>query len=299
MVTCYVDHFTFLRNPSGLETASLLGNSLRFSAPGHVGDTTLNCTPVLTVQLNQYDRVTIFDGPNTEVVIVAATASVGASSFTIQSPGLAFQHAAGVAMCSDGVLGSLADTLVNASSDLEDICNQSLFQATWTGEILPMPSMQASIDNQSALTFRPKHYPVTAVSAIQLNAVQGSSVTFDATQAFIDVNQQLVKIPVLNMTGSGGQVFFSPPPFDRTAQQWLTISYTAGFAASALPGEILEAACLLASDILSKRQNPTGADSISLGKKMLTAVIRGDQSGESLLVKQARRKLRRYTRKVV
>src|SRR5579859_4093738 len=103
MPNCYLDQYAFIRNPSGLEYASLLGNSMRFSSTGHVADTTLNATPALTVQLNQYDRVTIFDGANSEVVVVAAQAIVGASTFTIQAPGLQYQHAAGVAMCSDGI----------------------------------------------------------------------------------------------------------------------------------------------------------------------------------------------------
>lgn len=298
MVNCYLSQFDFARNPSGLEYQSLLGNSLRFSAIGHVGDTTLNNTPTLTVQLNPYDRVTIFDGPNTEVVVVAAQANVGSSSFTIQSPGLQYQHAAGIPLCSDGVLGSLADQLVNASSDLEDICNQSVFQQTWTGEVLALPSMQASIDTQSMLVFRPKHYPVTAVSAMQLNAIQAQPLVLDPTQVFIDVNQQIVKVPVLNATGPVSQVYFPQQSLNRTQQQWLTISYTAGFAPASLPGEIIDAACLLVAEILARRQNPTGADQIDFADKRLITTLRGDMSGESLWVKQARRKLHRYTRKV-
>ena len=88
---------------------------MRFTSIGHVADTTLKNTPNLTVQLNAYDQVTIFDEPNSEVVIVAAQANVNATSFTIQAPGLQFQHAAGIPMCSNGVLGSLADQIVDAS----------------------------------------------------------------------------------------------------------------------------------------------------------------------------------------
>lgn len=75
---------------------------------------------------------------------------------------------------------------------------------------------------------------------------------------------------------------------------WATIGYTAGFAPSALPPAIRDGAALLVSEILSRRQNPTQADVIMLGRKSLVATMRGDQSGESLFVKQAMRKLARY-----
>ncbi len=225
----YISHLDYMRSPSGLETASLLGNSLFLSASLSAGVTVLLVTPT-TVQLNLYDRVTIFDGPNSEVVVVAGLTSVGANGIGIQAPGLQYAHAAGTPCCSDGILGSLADVLVDASAWMEeDLTYQSLFQQTYAGEVLPLPSMLASITNQNGLLFRPKHFPVTAVSSIALAAAQGQATTFDATQAFIDANQQYVKVPVLSGSGNQGQVFWPQQPFDRRAEQWLTISYTAGY----------------------------------------------------------------------
>lgn len=294
MPNTYIDFFQYQRSPSGLETASLLGNSMRLSTTANAGALALNNTPNLVVQLNLYDPVTIFDGPNSEVVLVAATAAAGNSSFTIQAPGLQFQHAAGTPMCSNGVLGSLADQIVDACAWLEaDFTYQPLFAATYT-ETLPMPSMQASIDTQNMLLFRPKHFPVTAVSAISIAAIQGQGMVLDATQAFIDANQQYVRVPVLNATGPASQVYFPQMPFNRQQQQWLTITYTAGFVPSALPADIRDAAVLLTSVILSRRQNPTGADQIDFADKKLVATLRGDNTGEGLLVKEARHKLRRY-----
>lgn len=295
MPNLYIDHLIYQRSPSGLESASLLGNSMRFTSLTAAAATTIPNTPNLTVQLNQYDQVTIFDGPNSEVVTVAATATVGASSFTIAAPGLQFQHAAGVPMCSNGVLGSLADQIVTACDWLEsDFTYQSLFQATYTNEILPMPSMRASIDNQNALVLRPTHFPVTAINSIVLQAQQGQTLTLAVAQAFIDASAQVVKVPILNATGPTSQVFFPQQPMSRTVNMWATIGYTAGFVPSALPPAIRDGAVLLTSEILSRRQNPTQADQIMLGRKMLVATMRGDQSGESLFVKQAARKLARY-----
>jgi hypothetical protein len=299
MPNIYIDHFTYQRSPSGLESASLLGNSMRLSLAGVVGANSLTVTPPTTVTLNQDDRITIFDGPNSEIVTVgAAGAVVGATSIPC-SP-LQFAHATRTPCCSDGILGSLADQIIDASAELEAIAYQSLFQATYTNEVLQLPSMDASITNRNILAFRPKHIPVTAITSIVLSQIQGSATTFDATQAFIDASQQYVKVPVLNGTSQGGQVVFWPQqPMNRTADQWLTISYTAGFAPSALPADIRDAAVLLTSDILSRRYNPTQADQLTENRKTLVAVLRGDFSGQSLFYKQAKRKLSKYTRKAI
>jgi hypothetical protein len=297
MTNCYIDHFTYLRSPSGLEYASLIGNSARLSSAVSAAGTNVPITIPTQVQLNQYDHVTIFDGPNSEVVTVASLATVPSSSFTISAPGFQFAHAAGTPLCSDGILGSLADQIMDASAELEAIAYQSLFQATYTGEVLQLPSMDASIDNQRMLVFRPQHIPVTALTALQLGSIQGQPFTLDPTQAFISANQQYVRVPVLNITGTQSQVFFPQQPMNRQAQQWLTIGYTAGFTPASLPADIRDAAVLLTSDILARRQNPTQADSITLGRKQLVAVIRGDFSGDSLFYKQAKRKLAKYTRR--
>jgi len=267
---------------------------MRLSALHTAGAVTLLVVPNTTVQLNQYDRITIFDGPNSEVVIVAGTTNAGVGSIGIQTPGLQFQHAAGTPCCSDGVLGSLADQIVDASDWLEtDFTFQALFQATYTGEILPMPSMQVSIDNQGMLVFRPKHFPVVSVSSIVMNTMQANPVTFNATQAFIDANQQYVRVPNLQMTGTS-QVFYPNQWISRNRNMWLTISYTAGFQPAALPSGVRDVMVLLVSDILSRRQNPTGADQIDFADKRLVATMRGDTTGESLLVKQAKKKAAKY-----
>jgi len=297
MVNTYISHFDYQRSPSGLESASLLGNSMRLSGLHTAGAVTLLVVPNTTVALNQYDRITIFDGPNSEVVIMASSPNPnpGANSITIQSPGLQFQHAAGTPCCSDGVLGSLADQIVDASDWLEtDFTFQALFQATYTGEILPIPSIQASISNRNALIFRPKHFPVIAISSITLQVEQGQATTIDTAQAFIDANQQYVKVPVIKMTGTQSQVFFPRQSMSRNQDMWLTISYTAGFQPSAMPSGVRDAVILLVSDILSRRQNPTGADQIDFADKRLITTLRGDQSGESLLVKNARKKAAKY-----
>ena len=298
MVNTYISHFDYQRSPSGLESASLLGNSLRLSQAAIVGANSLVVTPPTTVTLNQDDRITIFDAGNSEIVTVgAAGATVGSTSIPI-SP-LQFAHAARTPCCSDGILGSLADQITDACAELEAIAYEVVIQATYTGEVLSMPTMDACIDNQGMLLFRPKHIPITALSSMTLQSIQSQVMTLDATQAFIDSSGQFVRVPVLNATGPSSQVFFPQQPFNRQKQQWLTISYTAGFAASALPADIRDAAVLLTSDILARRYNPTAADQLTENRKTLVAVLRGDFSGQSLFYKQAKRKLSKYTRKAI
>lgn len=299
MTNCYIDFYQYRRSPSGLESDSLLGNAMRLSALTSAGATSLPVTPATTQDLHQYDQVTIFDGPNSEVVQVNIDSNMPIASIPLVA-GTQFQHAAGTPCCSDGPLGSLADQIVDASAWLEaDFTYQPLFQATYTNEVLPLPTMRASITNKNALLFRPMHFPVTALLSVSLQQQQGNATPIDITQAFIDATQQYVKIPVINATGTQSQVIFPQLPMDRTADQWITISYTAGFTQAQLPPDIRDVAVLLTSVILSRRQNPTGADSIDFADKKLVATLRGDNTGEGLLVKEARRKASRYKVKAI
>lgn len=290
----YLSHFDLMRSPTGLDYQTLLGNSTRLANNHAQGLTTLT-VPAIAVALNQYDRITIFDANNSEVVTVEAAAPVNSTSITI-SP-LQFSHAVGTPACSDNAMSllSLADQIVDASDWIEDICNQSLWFNTWT-EILPMPTMEAAIDNQMNLFFRPRHFPVLSVTSIQMQSQQANPITFDATQAFIDANQQYVRVPTLTQVGQT-QAIWPGQPMNRVTNMWLTITYTAGFQPGSLPNNVRDAAILLVSEILSRRQNPTGADQINLGGKNIISVLRGDASGETLLVKNAKKKLARYIRR--
>ncbi len=295
MAVAYIDHVAYQRSPSGLETASLLGNSARLSTLHVAGATTLSVTPATTVALSQFDQITIFDGPNTEVVLVSASTASGQTHIPLVA-GTQFQHAANTPLCSDGVLGSLADQIINASAWLENICQQSLFQATYTNETLRMPSMRASIDQQGMLNFRPRHFPITAENGLTIVTNSAVSNTYDATQCIIADDHQIVSVPWLVATGNqntNANIWLYPQP-SRQQQQWLQITYTAGYAPSALPGDVKDAAVLLVSDMLSRRQNPTGASSISIGDKSLQSGSR-DVSGDSDLVKRALKILVNYT----
>lgn len=296
MASTYLSAFDFARNPSGLEYNSLVSNMIRIGGTGvSAGATTLPITPGNSSVLNLYDRITIFDGASSETVsVTTATATTGVTS--VQCTATQFAHAAGTPICSDGILGSLADSIFSASQWLETICKQSLFSSTYTNEKLALPTMRAAIDNQFALHFRPRHWPVQSLTALSITTVPNNSISYDPTQVIIDSDKQICSMPnmqPLPLPGSGQ----SPYPIwnvpDRYRQAQVTITYTAGY--STIPPDVTEAAILLTSDILAKRQNPIGAADLQSGDRRITAMLRGDMTGESTLYKRAIRILNYYS----
>lgn len=281
----YISWFDWQRTTSGLEWASLVGNTGRISAVTQ-GATTLSLLAPLTVALSAYDVVTLFDGSNSETVTMSSPASVGSTSLSISATASA--HSSGTPYCTDGILGSLADQISKASQQLETICRQSLFASTYTNEKLALPTMRAAIDNQFALHFRPRHWPIQSLTALSITTVPGNTISYDPTQVIIDSDKQICSMPnmqPLPMAGSGQGPYpiWNVPSRYRQAQ--VTITYTAGY--SIMPADVIEAAVLLTSDILAKRLNPVGAPDISSGDRHISAVLRGDNSGESLLYKRA------------
>lgn len=292
----YIDCFDYLRGTHGLEVSSLIGNMARFTSTQSAGAATLTVpasgSNSVTVALNYFDRLTIFDGASTEVVQVgSAGATVGATSIPLLTgTTLQYNHNAGVAWCSDGVMGSLADQIVDASAWIEQVCYQSLLLATYTSEQLTMPTARACLSNRGSLTFRPRHFPVTGVTALSITTASQTAVGYDVSSVSFDGNHRLCAIRVLKTLS--GQQQSSPTnlvqvPFDRNTEADLYITYTAGYAYNALPGDLKEAAILVTSDLLAKRNNPVGAPDLSTGAIHISAVLRGDLSGESILIKRA------------
>lgn len=304
MPNTYIDIYDYTRSTSGLEYQSLIGNQARFTVAQTSGVTALTVPAVgtgsITVPLSMFDRISIFDGSATEVVQVgAAGAAVGATSIPLLAgTALQYNHAVGVAWCSDGVQGSLADQIVDASSWIENVgCNQSLLATTYTNEVLYAPSMRASINNERVLHFRPRHWPVTAISALSISTTVNTTVNYDVSQVIIDSDKQVCSVPLLIVTsnGQGSLPYVLPVTISRQQSIYITLTYTAGYAYSALPGDLREAAILITSDFLAKRHNPGGFAQVVSGGVNITAEIRGDLSGESMLLKRAMRSLIKYS----
>lgn len=298
MTSTYTDSIAYLKQPTGLMLTAYVGNNARLSADATAGATSLT-VPATSVALSQYDSLYIFDGPNSEQLQVGAGgATQGSTSIPLQAA-TTYAHVAGTVYCTDGTSGSLGEQIFIASRWIEDdFCHQALWQTAYTNEILTMPTMRASIDNQNNLHFRPRHFPITVLTSVSIETVQGNPISFDPTAAIIDSDQRTVDIPLLTALTSGNQANQGSPwlwqTVNRSSNAWVTIAYTAGFAVGALPPAITRAATLLTSEMFSQVVNPVGADSINQGKRQVVFAIRGDTSGESLLVKQARTILQPY-----
>jgi hypothetical protein len=292
MSSTYLDHFAYQRMPHGLSLSSYIGNSARLANDISAGATSLPLNTATTVDLNQYDQLYIFDGLNSEIVTVATAAQMPATSITV-SP-TAYAHTQGVALCSDGTAGSLGTQLFTTGQWVEDICHQSLWVSTYSNEILSMPTMRAALDEQGQLWFRPRHFPITSLSSLSLQVGNYTATSYDASQAIIDGDRQLVQVPTLQPVSSGSQ-----PPYTllrstvgRGTKATLTITYNSGY--TQLPNTVQRACSLLVNQCFVELSNPIGADDMMQGRRSVTFTLRGDTSGESLLVKQARKLLQPY-----
>ncbi|SRR5579875_322215 len=293
----YLDIFAYLRKPSGLSTSGYYGNAFRFSSTQNAGAGFLSVpSSAITAQINAYDNLYIFDGLNSEVVQAASVVAPGATSITLQNP-LVYQHSPGIAVCSDGTNSiSLAEQIFTASQWVEDICHQSLWVSTYSSEVLTMPTMRAAINNEGVLWFRPRHFPITALTALSIKSDPLSVVDYDPAEAIIDSEQQLVSVRNLVPLSNNNQQTSTGTPWNtqrnRSRQQWLTITYDSGW--TNLPSTVVRACSLLINQCFVQLVNPTGSDQQQMGKRNITFTLRGDTSGESLLVKEAMRLLQPY-----
>lgn len=299
MVATYIDCLTYKNAATGLVLSGQYSNIGRI-ASCLAGATTLTVTAGLATALSQYDAFWLFDGANSEQLQVGSGgAAQGTTTIPLQS-GTAFAHAGGTPYCTDGAQGSLGQAIFEASRQIEDICHQALWSTAYTSEILTMPTMRAAWDNERNLHFRPRHFPITALTSVTVEASTLLSYQYDVTQAIIDADQMTVDLPATALLANNS----NPPPQNLTSpwtcgpsrqmNAWITLAYTAGFAAGQLPWAVTRAAVLLTNEGFSLLQNPVGADQIGQGKRNVTFTLRGDQSGESLLLKNAEKLLSPY-----
>lgn len=295
MVNTYITPFEYKRAASGgasQEVASLTGNLLRLSSGVIVGATSLPVTPNTTVNLAVDDPIWIFDGLNSEMVTVTATTASNANAIPVTA--LAFAHNIKTVICSDGTNGSLGETLFSASAEVDGITQQaSLLQATYV-ETYNLRTMDANINSDGQLTIRTRQFPVTAISALSIETSVNAITTLDPAQAVIASQQKLIGVPVIAQIGAGPSQLILQPPLNQQSAGMINLTYTAGFAM--LPWEYKQATILLTSNLLSDRLNPTGAADYQSGAVKTTVYLRGDLSGETSLVKRARKLLEPVTR---
>jgi hypothetical protein len=218
---------------------------------------------------------------------------------------LAFAHAAGVSISQAGSGGCLAEVILDASADAENYCMQgsdatdhSLFALSRT-ERWEMPSTRAFLTNDLTLSIRTGHFPVQSISALSVDIGLGQTLTLDATHAELPSGGRVVELPyIMTNALTPGLEFlldrFGPYGFDRSGPYWANVTYIGGFNAGAVPYDFQRAVVLMVSDLLSQRQNPTGASEIGLGKRKLVQRQRGDLVGDSLLLLRAHDLLDNY-----
>lgn len=295
-LSSYLDVPAYLRSAANQETASLLGLNTTITGAPAAGTTNL---PVAASLGWATGLAWILDGPSSEVVVV--TGSADGTHVTLAAPGTALAHANGASFSQAGTAGALAELILRASAWIEGYCQQgvsgdrSLFAATRT-ERWTMPSARAALDRDQVLAVRPGHFPVQSVSALAIEFGQGQNLAFDVTQIELPAAGRLVHLPYLLQASPspGQQLLLESRGLSRSRRQWAVLTYVGGFNAGALPYDIQQACAWVVSDLLAFRQNPTGAAEMRLGKKALVARLRGDLTGDSILLLRAKAALEPY-----
>jgi hypothetical protein len=114
-------------------------------------------------------------------------------------------------------------------------------------------------------------------------------VNLDVTQVQLVASGRLIEVPVLIAGGSPPVqgLGTSGPLLSRSRRQWVTVTYTGGLTVGAVPYDVQQACIWVVSELLSERRNPTGAVRVHQGKSELEARLRGDVTGDSILLMQA------------
>ncbi len=308
-LSAYIDVAGYQQTPHGQEIASLLGLSTTTGPLGGATTQPAGTTALVVVSTSANASWTagplwLLDGPYSEIVTV--TASPDSTHLTLAAPGTAFAHAPGVSVSQAGANGCLAQVILRAGGWIENYCQQgasggdrSLF-AVPRSERYAMPTMRAYLDRDSVLAIMPGHFPVQSVSSVAIELGQGQSLALDATQLELPTSARVVEFPYLVQGGVsvGMQMFLDMQGLSRSRRQWATISYLGGLSPDNVPFDVEQAAVWVTSDLLSQRQNPTGAAELSLGKRHLVQRQRGDVVGDSILLLRAHDALQPYRSEV-
>ncbi len=209
MVSAYCTQLDVAKYPSGLDTDDLIGNVLYLSGNISAGATSLTL---------QAPGLTIQLNVNDALWIfdgpntekLSVTAQAVVGATSISVSALQFAHSNGVLLISDGTDGSLAQECVDAADTLENvICFQSRWQATYT-ETLPVPSLQAAVSQDLQLLIRPQRFPVASIASVQISRY-GIATSYDISQAIIENGGKTVKVPALVPVGDGNSQVLNVP----------------------------------------------------------------------------------------
>jgi hypothetical protein len=304
----YCDVPTFQSMAYGIPIPRLLGLNTRLASAQAAGNTTLNVVSSAGI-INPGDMIYILDGPNSEAILTDMTNPAPTTTTIKLANPTAFTHASGISVSSPGRSGqALAALLIRASGMIESFCKQGtltdrgLFSKQRT-ETVELDTSLAYIDEFQSVVFRPAWFPVTNVASAQIILPGGGSVPLDTTNMQYDRNQQRVTFPQAQPIQGIQSVpawTLQGQPIQRGMQGWLTITYTSGVSASAIPAALQEACILFTQEILSWAQNPTGAQQVRRGDASFVQFMRGrdkESTADGAFAKQAKERLMEYKSK--
>jgi len=296
-LSVYVDVPAYLRAATNQETASLIGLNTTLTDAALAGTATLAVAGSAGWAAGP---AWILDGPWSELAQLV-DAPDGAH-VTLSAPGTRFDHGAGASLSQSGPAGALAEVILRASGWIENYCRQgamagdrSLF-AVSRSERWGMPTGRAWLDRDGVLALRPGHFPVQAVDALGVEFGPGRGVSFDVSQIELAGDRRLIEVPY-RAAGSltpGQQLLLGMRTLSRDIRQWVTLTYTGGLMPGSVPGEVEQACIWVVSDLLAVRRNPAGAAVVRQGKFELSARLRGDPTGDSILLMRAKEALAPY-----
>jgi hypothetical protein len=298
-LSAYLDVPAYLRATTGQETASLLGLNTTVGGSGSVPAGTTALTVASSTGWAA-GPLWLLDGPYSEVAQVVAAPD--GTHLTLAAPGTQFAHAPGVSASQSGTAGALAEMLLRASGWIEGYCQQgasggdrSLYAVSRT-ERWSMPSARAALDRDGVLLLRPGQFPVQSLSTLTVELGQGQTLTLDVSQVELPVSGRLVEIPYLlaNPASPGQQLLLETAGLSRSRRQWVTVTYLGGITPGAVPYDVQQACVWVTSDLLAQRRNPAGAAAVRQGKFELQARLRGDETGDSILLLHAKAALEPY-----
>lgn len=288
IMSAYIDVPTYLRAPTGQEAASLLGLNTTIGGGSSVPAGTLSL-PVVASAGWAAGPLWLLDGPSAEVAQV--TGAADATHLTLATPGTTLSHAPGASASQAGVGGSLAEVILRASAWIENYCQQgtapdrSLFALSRT-EKWSMPGRRALLDVDGTLVMRPGHFPVQSVAALTMLLPSGAVQSVDVSLAQVSGEGRLIETPLVFTGAAPGALM--PTAVSRAGRQWVSVTYTGGFAAGAVPYDIQQACVWMVSELLSARRNPSGAATVKQGTTELVARPWRDTTGDSILLVQAK-----------
>ncbi len=281
-----------------VELASLFTGNGTLSGTGCLaGATSINLNAGSNFATTSTFTAWFLDGANSES---KPGCSYSANVLSVPSPGVSFAHGGGVSVSSAGTQGSLASIIARASSWVDDICRQgpdggaerTLWRMSRIEVIAGPNSFRASFDPLGTLLVRPYHFPITAVSSVQIQMGAQNTLAVDTTFLVLPDNARTLQIPLAQITGSApSTVTWLGFRFPRDVPFYCTLAYTGGpipvLTVDSVPMEIREATYLLVQDLLGRRQNTLGAAMVRRGDVSYEMYLRGETSAKSGLRKRA------------